>query len=104
VKPIPVMLGAAGIARVLWWLPPWVTLAMLGAIVLTLVGGHYLIRWRVRHPRPLPEIIPDNFGEWKECGARHALPDSSFLVCVQRSGHEGDHVADRSSVSWFRSA
>lgn len=99
-KPLAVMLGAACTARILWWLPAWVTLALAAALGLAVVGERYWLRWRLAHPRPMPEVSAEDMGAWKECGVRRPLADGCFLVCVQRAGHDGDHVADRSSVSW----
>jgi hypothetical protein len=102
-KPLAVMLGAACTARILWWLPPWVTLALVGALALAAAGEAGIGRWRRAHPRPMPLIADDDDRVWHDCAQRKGLGDGSYLICVRRKDHEGDHVADRSSVAWSTS-
>lgn len=99
-KPAALLLGAA-LLRLLWWLPPWVTFAAL-AVVLLLLGAEALrYRWRLKNPRPAPEVAPED--RWEECSTTKIVYPGErpgYIVCVNRKGHDGPHCADRSSLYW----
>lgn len=105
-KPIPVLLLGAAVARVLWWLPGWVTVALLAALVAAAVGEGRFRRWRAARRRSSTPPDPEPAAEWEDCDAEFRNPDGnptrsgSFFRCVERKGHAGAHVADRSSIYW----